>query len=96
MSIYVNKIKIGYNNNRGNNIELNKEKLFAAMIKLNGAALKMYLYLASLPGGEHELFPKILCETVGISRSSEKNAFAELIRLGYLKEEERGLYFFKR
>lgn len=70
-------------------------ELVDACRALNGSALKLFIYFSSLgPNQEFNFFPKIFCERYGVSMSSEKNAFSELLQEGYLKQIEPDFYLF--
>lgn len=57
---------------------------------LNGAALKLYIYLSSfVPGEEIDFSPKMFCEMYNVSASSEKNAFRELLEKNFLKTTKK-------
>lgn len=62
---------------------------------LNGAALKLYIYLCSRANNEELLFsPKAFCKEMNLSPNSEKNAFAELLKNGYLINSDVDYYTF--
>lgn len=71
-------------------------ELLTACKMLNGVALKLYIYLNSFHcGQEVKLSPKSFCEETGVSLTSEKNAFKELLLAGILKQETMEYYVFK-
>lgn len=83
-------IKIGYNVQWCNYMEL-----VNACKELNGAALKLFIYLCSLePGKEFDFFPKIFCDSFNVSLSSEKNAFKELLLHGFLIQQTEDYFLF--
>ena len=55
-------------------------------MKLNGSALKLYLYFYSMSYRENHFFPSEFCELTGMSMAGEKKAFQELRDKGFLKE----------
>ena len=62
---------------------------------LNGAALKLYIYFNSFSPHEYINFsPKDFCEEMQLSPNSEKNAFRELIKYDFLKEESKNFFIF--
>lgn len=71
------------------------EDLMRACRDLNGAALKLFLYLVTCdPGEEIIISPIHIKEITGISLNSEKNAFKELQLKGYLKEKFSCFFIF--
>ena len=70
-------------------------ELMDACKALNGSALKLFIYFCGFgPEQEFNFFPKIFCENYGVSASSEKNAFSELLQVGYLKQIEPDIFLF--
>ena len=70
-------------------------ELMDACKALNGSALKLFIYFSGFgPNQEFYFFPKIFCENYGVSMSSEKNAFSELLQKGYLKQIESDFFLF--
>lgn len=70
-------------------------ELMEACKNLNGSALKLFIYFSGFsPYEEFNFSPKIFCERYGVSMSSEKNAFSELLQKGYLKQIESDFYLF--
>ena len=62
---------------------------------LNGAALKLYIYLSSFkPYDEIDFSPKVFCDIYNVSVSSEKNAFRELLEKKYLKPSNENTFVF--
>ena len=71
------------------------ENLMEACRYLNGAALKLYLYLSAYGAGEEIVFfPSNFHALTGVSLSAEKKAFAELITNHYLVEKEKNYFLF--
>ena len=55
-------------------------------MKLNGSALKLYLYFYSMSYRENHFFLCVFCELTGMSMTGVKKAFQELRDKGFLKE----------
>ena len=63
--------------------------------ELNGVAFKLYIYLTAFePDNEINFSPKIFCDIVDVSMSSEKNAFKELLEKNFLVQESPEHYIF--
>ena len=74
---------------------LEYEDTVKACCCLNGAALKLYIYLNSFAPHEQINFsPKDFCEEMQVSPNSEKNAFKELIKYNFLKEKTKNFFIF--
>lgn len=70
-------------------------ELVEACNNLNGAALKLYIYFsAHAPGDVFDFYPKIFCDSYGVSMSAEKKAFQELVENKYLIQNSPNFFIF--
>ena len=66
-----------------------------AMRLLNGNAFKLYIYLLSWEGqGYYDFSPANIAKEIRISDEGARNARTELIRLGFIVEENNKLVFY--
>lgn len=81
--------------NKKNYINLDMCDTIDACADLNGAALKLYIYLCGKDNYEEYLYsPSFFCMQCGVSKTSEKNAFYELMTKGYITKNENDVYIF--
>lgn len=70
-------------------IMLRWEEYCAAAKELSPSALNLYMYLANKDGYGFFFSSKDYCQTFGVVDKTYRNAKAELINKGYLREEEK-------
>lgn len=85
--------RVLYNDKDYLNLDINDTLL--ACNKLNGAALKLFIYLCGKENySEYPYSPAMFCEICNVSKNSEKNAFFELVDNGYIKKIDEEHYVF--
>lgn len=77
-----------------NNIPLHYPYVFEAARNLAGGAFKLYIYLYSFTSELLNYDRTQAEETLGLSRYTLNNAFAELVLANYLRKDAEGIYFF--
>ena len=80
----------------GDFLTLNRLSFEKALCDLTHGALRLYLYLSgNADNFEFWLSKSHLCNTTGLSRSSYKRAFAELMQKGYIIGNNNSYIFYE-
>lgn len=85
--------RVLYNEKNYMNLDINDTLL--ACSKLNGSALKLFIYLCGKESyTEYPYSPASFCETCNVSKNGEKDAFFELVAEGYITKINDDHYVF--